>query len=332
VEKAAYAAQSSTAAADAAFAAAKGAVVGPVRGSLGFVVAKVDSVEQVPGRSLAQAHDEIAAALTGDKTKQIMSDIQDKLGGAFDNNATFAEAVADQKLQAQTTGGLTAQGINPDQPEAKPDPALAPIVSAAFAMQDGDAPTVVQTAADGSYAVVAVDRVIPAAPRPLTAVREQVAKDFDQNRRQRAARQIAAAILAKANGGTALAQAFSGAGVSLPAPKPLAAARADLARNREGAPPPLVLLFNMAQGTAKLLEAPQGQGWYVIKLDKTIAGNAQAQPRVAMAARREIGKGLGREYVQALTNAIRKSVGVELNDKAIAAVRTSLTSNGGSDQ
>ena len=30
-----------------------------MRGSLGFIVAKIDSVEQVAGRSLAQAHDEI---------------------------------------------------------------------------------------------------------------------------------------------------------------------------------------------------------------------------------------------------------------------------------
>jgi peptidyl-prolyl cis-trans isomerase D len=88
----------------------------------------------------------------------------------------------------------------------------------------------------------------------------------------------------------------------------------------------------MAPGTAKLLEAPNAQGWYVIKLDKTIPGNARAQPRVTMAARREIGRGLGREYVQELTNAIRKAVGVKRNDAAIADVRKALTSDGGSDQ
>lgn len=332
VEKAGYAAQSSPAAADAAFAAAKGAVIGPVRGSIGFVVAKIDSIEQVAGRSLAQAHDEIAKALTEQKTRQVMSDIQDKLGGAFDGNSTFAEAIADQKLQAQTTPALTAQGLNPDQPDAKPDPALTQILASAFAMQSGDEPSVVQTAADGSYAVVAVDKVIPAAPRPLASVREQVAKDFDANRRLRAARQIAAAIVAKAGRGTALPQAVSSAGVALPAVKPLAAARADLARNQQGAPPPLVLLFNMAPGTAKLLEAPGGQGWYVIKLDKVIPGNANAQPGIAMAARREIGKLLGREYVQQFTNAIRKRVGVKRNESAIAELRTSLVTNGGSGQ
>ena len=45
VTKAAYAAASSPQIADAAFAAPRGGVIGPVRGPLGWVVAKVDSVE-----------------------------------------------------------------------------------------------------------------------------------------------------------------------------------------------------------------------------------------------------------------------------------------------
>lgn len=332
VDKAGYAAQSSPAAADAAFGAAKGAVIGPVRGTIGFVVARIEAVEQVPARTLAQAHDEIVAALTQTKTQAVMSDIQDKLGGAFDGNATFAEAIADQKLQAQATPAVTAQGLNPDQPGARPDPALAPVVQAAFAMADGDAPTIVQTAADGSYAVVAIERVVPAAPRPLAAVRDQVARDIALDRAKRAARQVAAGIVAKAGGGMPLAQAVAAAGLKLPAIRPLEAARADLARDPNGAPPPLALLFSMASGTAKLLEAPNDLGWYVIRLDRIVPGDARRQPQVAVAAQRELAQLLGREYVQQFTTAIRRQIGVKRDAKAIAEVRAALTSNGGSDQ
>ena len=332
VEKPAYVAQSSAAAADAVFAAAKGAVIGPVRGSLGFVVAKVDDIQQVAGRTLAQAHDEIAAALTKQKTQAVMADIQDKLGGAFDRSATFAEATGEQKLAGQVTPALTAQGVNPDQADAKPDPALAAVVQAGFAMAEGDAPTIVQTAADGSFAAVALDRVVRAAPRPFAAVRAQVVQDLTADRAKKAARQLATQLVAKASGGAALPQVFGSAGVTLPAVKPLGAARADLARAQGGPPPALALLFSMAQGTTKLLEAPNNTGWYVIKLDRIIPGDAKQQPQVAVAAQREIARLLGREYVQQFTNAIRREVGVKTNPGAIAQVRSAISSNGASDQ
>ena len=53
VDKATYATQSTPAVADAVFGAAQGAVVGPVRGPLGFIVARVDAVTQVAGKTLA---------------------------------------------------------------------------------------------------------------------------------------------------------------------------------------------------------------------------------------------------------------------------------------
>jgi peptidyl-prolyl cis-trans isomerase D len=332
VEKTAYAAQSSAAAADAAFAASKGGVIGPVRGSLGFVIAKIDAIEQVPGRTLAQAQGEIATTLAKQKTQAAMADIQDKLGGAFDRNATFAEAVAEQKLSAQVTPAVTAQGINPDQPAAKPDPALTQIVQAGFAMSEGDDPSVVQTAADGSFAVVGLDRIVPAAPRPLAAVREQVVRDVTADRAKQAARALADRLVAAGSRGSSLAHAFAGAGVALPGVKPLGAVRAQLGRAQGGVPPALALLFSMAPGSVKRLEAPNDTGWYVIRLDTVTPGDVRQQPQLATAVQRAIARDLGREYVQQFTNAIRREVGVKRNDGAVAEVRNSLARGGATDQ
>lgn len=332
VEKPAYAAQASAAVADAVFAAPQGAVIGPLRASLGYVVAKVDKVEQVPGRTLAQARDEIAAGLTQAKTQDAIARLQDAIGGAIDGNATFAEIVADQKLSPITTPAITAAGLDPENPSLRPQPALAQMIAAGFAAASGDAPTIVPVGQDGAFAVVAVDRVMAPVPRPLAAVRAQVAQDVATDRAKRAARQAAVQAVAQANKGVPLAQAMAATRLSLPAIRPVKAPRAALANGGRRPPPELVLMFSMKAGTAKLLEAPDNAGWYVVKLDTITPGNAASDPRVVGATRNELGRLLGTEYVQQFTKAARDAVGVKRNSAAIAQVRADLTGGGAGDR
>lgn len=331
VDKAGYAGQSSGAAADAAFAASEGTVIGPVRAAIGFVVARVDKIEQVPGKTLAEARAEIAAALTERKTAEAMSQLQERIGTALDREASFSEIVADLKLTAEATPALTAVGIDPARPDAAPDRTLAPIVNAVFALADGDPPQIVQTAPDGSLALVALDRVVRAAPRPLAEVREAVVRDLEADRARLAARRAASGVVAALNRGTVLPAALAATKLSLPPVRSLDTTRAQLAANPRGAEAPLVLMFSMAAGTAKMLEAPDGKGWYVVKLDRIVPGDPRGQPRVVFATRADIGRVIGREYVQQFTTAVRRDVGVTKNDAAIAEVKAALTGQGGSD-
>lgn len=329
VDKPTYAAATSAAIADSVFAAARGAVIGPVRGPLGWTVAQVGAVQQVAGKTLAQARGEIVAALTTRKSADALSALHDSLDTSLASNATFDELVGDQKLQPLTTPALTAGGTDPDIAASKPDPALAQVVAAGFQSQEGDPPQLVQIGTDGSFALVALGRIVPAAPRPLAQVRDTVARDFAADRARSAARQLANAIVAKVNRGTPLAQAIAQAGVPLPAPRPLGASRLDLTQNREGAPPPLALMFSMAQGTAKTIEAPgstPGQaGWAIVKLDRIDRGNAASQPQIVSGARGSIGRLVGREYAEQFARAIRTAVGVKTDPAALARVRGELT-------
>jgi peptidyl-prolyl cis-trans isomerase D len=326
-EKAPYAAQTSAAVADAVFGAAQGGVVGPVRASLGYIVARVDSIEQVPGRTLAQAHDEIAAALTTQKTQEALSKAQDAIGGAIDGNATFDEIVADQKLSAQATPAVTANGIEPEK-GARIDASLAPVVAAGFAATDGDAPTIVPVGEGGAFAVAAVGRTVPAAPRPFATVRDQVVKDFLIDRARKAARGLADQIAAKAAKGS-LADAVKSIGRPLPPVRPIQAPRAALARNQNGVSPELAMLFSMAPGTVKVIASSDGSGWRVVKLAQVIAGDARDNKNLIAATRRDVGQLLGREYAQQFTTAVRAAVGVKRNSAAIAQVRQDLVGGGG---
>lgn len=325
--KPAYAAQTSAAVADAVFAAPRGATVGPVHGPLGFVVARVEGVEQVAGRTLEEVRGEITAALTTRRTAEALADLREKIDEALVDNGTFDEVVNDARLQPQATPALAAGGVDPLNPGARPDPALVPLITAAFGLEEGDAPQLVQTGADGSFAVVAVGRVLPAAPRPLGEIRDRVGADLIADRRRQAARRIANEALARVNGGANLADSLRRTGLSLPAVRPISAFRGQLAQVRGGAEPALALMFSIPRGAARVLEAPGRAGWLLVKLDTVTPGDARRVPGAVAAAQRDIGGVIGREYAEQFARAARNAVGVTTDASALARVRADLSGN-----
>ncbi|MGE7204759.1 SurA N-terminal domain-containing protein [Sphingomonas sp. NPDC019816] len=329
VDKATYATQSSPAVADAVFGAAQGAVIGPVRGPLGFVVARVDAVTQVPGKTLAQARPEIVTELTKQKQAAALGETRNAIEDSLSGNATFDEVVADRKLQAQTTPAVTAQGAAPEAPAFQPTPEQRAMITAAFTAEEGDAPQIVPVGEDGGFAVVGVGQIQRAAPRPLAQVRQQVIADLTADRARAAARKLANAVLAKVNKGMPMAQALKETGLAVPPVRPIAASRRDLAAAQNTpAAAPLALLFSMPQGKAKTLEAPANEGWYIIRATKIDAGNATGNTAAIQAARQDIGRLIGREYVAQFARAVRDTVGVKTDPKAVAKVRSELLNNG----
>jgi len=329
VDKTAFASATSPPLADAAFAAAKGAIVGPVRTPLGWAVAKVDAITAVPGKTLAEATPEIRTALAKTKLTAALGKRRDAIDDALSANGTFDEIITDRKLTVMTTPALTAQGTNPDQAEAKPDPAILPIVQAGFQAVEGDAPQLVQLGEDGSFAIVGLSRIVPAAPRPLAAIRAQVAADARTDRNLKAARALAKTIVAKVDKGAALPAAMTAANAALPPVQTLAATRAQIAANPRQAPPPLVLMFSMAKGSAKILEAPNNSGWFVIKLNQVTPGDARGKPPVISAARADISNSIGREYAQQFARAVRAAMGVKIDTGAVARVKADLAGGAG---
>ena len=321
--KPALAGATSPALADAVFAGREGAVVGPVRGGLGFIVARVDRIEQVAGRSLAQAHDEIAAALLAQRTTDALNRLHDQIDDALSGNATFDEIAKDRGLAVQTSAPLLANGVDPDHP-AQPDPTLAPLLAAVYQMADGDEPQLVPTGTDGGFALVGLGRITPAAPRPLTQIRDQVARDVLADRARQAARRIAGQLLARVNSGATLQAAWAQAGVAGEPPKPIVASREDVDRAQGPGKAPLALLFAMAQGTAKLLEAPGGAGWAVIRLERIKPGDASRDAARTASIRQAFGQVLGREYAEQFARAARAAVGVKTNPAALAKIKAQL--------
>ena len=101
--------------------------------------------------------------------------------------------------------------------------------------------------------------------------------------------------------------------------------REDLARQQDRRiPPPLALMFSMAQGTAKKLAAARDLGWFVVDLEEISVGTMEADDPLIGQAREQLASTLGQEYTEQLVAAMRGEVGIERNEDAIAAVRRQL--------
>lgn len=317
--------QAGQAVADALFAAPTDGVVGPIRASGGFVVAKVTAVEQVAAKTLEQARAELLPEVAKTKQQTVLTGINDAIDRAAGEGATFDEIVRDQKLAAQKTPAVTQNGIDPLNPQVPAVASLTPIVQAGFASEQGDSPQIVPIGQDGSFALVALESVIPSAPRPLAEIRDDVAKALQARRAFDAARKVADQVADKAARGTPLATALSETGLKVPAVKTVNEPRATLAANPQGAEPALALMFAMSPKTAKVLPAPQNAGWLVIKLDTIIAGDARNNAQTVAAAQADMSRVAGREIVEQFGRAIRDHVGVKTNPAGIKRAKDELS-------
>lgn len=323
-EQSALATQTAPAVAAALFAAPQGAVVGPLRGAIGFVVARVEKVTQDPGKTLDQARPEIVAALTKQKSADAIGKIRDAIEDSLADNANINEVARDQKLTVLATPAVLSSGVNPDQPQAQADAALTPIVAAGFAAEDGDTPTTVPLGEDGGFAVAALDRIVPATPIPLARARAQVMADLTAERARLAARAAADAIVAKVNAGTPLPAAVAQTGVKAPPVERVEATRAQITANQGQVNPVLAMMFGMKQRTARAIQAPDGRGWLVLHVDTIVPGDASKQPSAIQATRVDLGRAIGAEYAQQFANAVAAAQGAKRFPDAIATLKKDL--------
>ncbi|HEX2625148.1 MAG TPA: peptidyl-prolyl cis-trans isomerase, partial [Sphingomicrobium sp.] len=325
----AYAGVAGNRAAAAVFAAPQGAVVGPVQSDFGWVVAKVESVKSVSGKSLEQAKGEIAAKLNVDKRKQAIEDMADKLQNAVDDGSNFVEAAAAAKAPVTSTPLITAAGTSRADPSFKPSAELAPAIKTGFDIAANDPPEIVSLPNDQGYAMVHPAQIQPAAPAPLASIRDRVVSDWVANRAAQRVKAVADAIAAKAGRGMPLAQAVKESNSPLPPVRPIAARRIQIANSKEAVPPALQTMFTITQGAAKVAPDPQGRGLFIVKVNKVTPGNALLQPGLISQMQTELQQSAADDYAREFVAALREALKVERNEKAIQDVKTRLTSSGG---
>jgi peptidyl-prolyl cis-trans isomerase D len=325
IEKPELARQTSATVADAAFAAAQGSVAGPIKSSLGWHILVVEKIDKIAAKSLAQAHDELATEITQRKTAQALADIRQKIEDGAGNGKTFAELLADAKLTAQATPALTAQGIDPDNEAYKPDPAMVAIMRGGFAAENvGDEPQIVQISQEGGFAIVTLDKVVAAAPRALTAVRDKVKSDYLVDKALEKAKAAALQVVAAMDKGVPMAKAFADAGAKGPPAKPFDFKRQEIGDKEQF----IKLAFSMLPKKTRMLDAPDRKGFYIVYVDAVEPHDASGDPIAMAGMRSALQQQVGAEYARQFIRAVRGDVKITRNEAAIARLRADLTRQG----
>lgn len=322
VTKSDFATQASQAVADAAFAASQGAMAPPSRGGLGWYVLRVDGVQNTPAKSLAQAHDEIAKALAEEQKKAAFADLAANVEDKLDNGASLAEIAKTLKAQVADTAPLTASGQVYGKQETAP-PVLTKALKSAFEMEAGH-PQLTEIDPGKTYLVYEAAQITPSAAAPLAEIKDQVASDWRKAQGSLAAKAAAQRVLQRLAGGQDLAAALAVEKITLPPIQPVDMGRDDLSKQPQ-VPPVLALMFSMAKGTVKRLEAPQGNGWFVVKLDDVSLPPIDANDPLIGATQQQLAGVFGEEYTEELVHAAQRVVGTSKNQAAINAVAKQLT-------
>jgi peptidyl-prolyl cis-trans isomerase D len=324
----AYASVAGERAAAAAFGAASGAVVGPIQSDFGWVVVKVDAVKREGGKSLDQARSEIAAKLNAEKRKAALEELVDRVQTALDEGRNFAEAASQAKLPVTTTPLIVANGTSRTDSGYKFPAELTPALKVGFEMASNDQPEIATLPNDQGYAMVAPEQVVAAAPAPLASIRDRVEKDWVLGQALARARTVANSVAAKAST-MPLSEAVQQAGIPLPPVRPIAARRIQIAEASGQIAPPLRMLFTLGAGKSRAVRDVGDRGFFVVKVDKIVPGNALLQPGLIGQMQNELQQATSQDYAQQFIAALRAEVKVQRNEKAIQEAKQRLTSGGG---
>jgi peptidyl-prolyl cis-trans isomerase D len=324
IEREALAAQSSAAVAKAVFETAQGAVAAPARSGLGWHVVRVDAIERTAEKTLAQARPQLVEALRVEKRRQAVADLSASIEEQFDDGVSLSDVAKDVKATLTTTKPLTADGrVYGTASETAPRE-LGPVLQTAFQMEEGE-PQIAELVPGELFIVFEASDITPSAAAPLREINDQVVADWRRAEGLKGAQKAAERILAAMGKGATLTAAMRAENPRLTNLDPIDLSREQLAQTGQRVPPPLALMFSMAQGTEKKLEAPNSAGWFLVQLDRIETGTIARNDPVFAQAKRELSQTLGQEYAAQLRTALRTEVGVERNQTAIDAVRKQLT-------
>jgi len=327
-DKAAFAKLTGAKVADAAFAAPKGGFATVERSGLGYHVVRVDAIQVVPATQLSSVRAKLAAELSAQKEKRLIAEFIVSLEDEASQSATFDELVKKYAMMAETTPAVTGGGVAIDAPGYKAGPEVTAFLTEAFRAEPEDDPAVATIAGDAGYVLWKLDRKVPAAPKPLAELRPMVTADVQLDKGSKAAKVAADKIVAAVNGGTPLEVAIKAVGIPLTPAKPAGARRLELAQAQEKAPPPLAMMFAMPEKRARALQVEGKQGWYVVYLDKIVAGDARTAPDLIRATQEQLSGAVGDEYIQQFANAVRAQIGVKKDDAALARLKATLSGRG----
>ncbi|MDD3799175.1 MAG: peptidylprolyl isomerase, partial [Novosphingobium sp.] len=265
----------------------------------------------------------ISADLAAEQRRSAVMDLASRLQDEFDQGGSLSEAAKEVKAKVEETRPLTADGLVYGTPGEKAPAVLAKVISTAFSMQE-DEPQLAEVDPGKTFLIFDVKEITPSAAAPLAEIKDTLAAAWKRDQGLGKAKEAADRVVAAIRKGTPVAKAMTAEKKPFPAPDHITMNRQQLAQMSGRVPTPLALMFSMAEGTVKRLEAPREMGWFIVQLDKIEPGKVAKDDPILAGASRQLGSLTEREYDEQFRKAVRAEVGVTRNEPAINAVRKQL--------
>ncbi|MBJ7253466.1 MAG: SurA N-terminal domain-containing protein [Sphingomonadaceae bacterium] len=329
VSKDSLTSSTTAAVAKAVFAAAQGSIATPARGKLGWTVIRVDAINNIAAKSLADARADIEKELLKTRSEEMLTEMTAEIEDAFADGATISDVAKQNGLTVNSSPKLLATGQDISNPAYKPIPEMAAILPAAFQMETNGAAQLIELIPGERFAMIAVANFEEAAPPPLNGVRSIVLQQWALSEGAKGARNAADALRKAVDAGQPLQTALAAAAIKGAQVERLSGTRADISREGQPVPPPLSMMFAMKKGTAKILAAGGDRGWYVVHLNDIIKGDARGNVPMLMARKQELSGILQQEYAAQMIVSAAKNADVEKNEGGIKELRTRLTNRDG---
>lgn len=317
-------AQTSAAVAQATFAAERGSIAAPAQSGLGFHVARVDTIDRKAGRNLEQARGEITTTLREEKRRKALGDLAARVEEQVEEGVSLTDVAAQIGAEVVTTKAITGAGVVYDNAQERVADIVGPALQTAFQMEESE-PQLAEVVPGQTFLVFEVTTITESAAAPLDEIKQRVELAYRISEGSKAAKAAADRILKRISEGSSLSAAMNAEDVNLPPAENINLTREQLAAQGRQVPPPLALMFSMAEGTTKRLEAPRNGGWFIVDLGDIEAGTIATDDPIFAQTKAELGQSIGREYSDQLRAAIIAEMGSERNENAIDGVRRQLT-------
>ena len=307
-------------AAAAIFALKEGTISEPVETAFGWHLFRVTKITPATIPPFEKVRDKVRLNLAKEHATDALYKLANQLDDELASGATLEEVAQRAGLVVHTVAAVDASGRDPAGLEVPGLPKTAEFLDAAFKNDVGDDLYLEETK-DGSYFLVRVDEITPAALRPLAEIRDKVVARWTTGQRDKAARtRTEEAVRGLKLGGdfAALAERFGTKSGHIKALK------------RDGSGAPSVMsrdvinkLFSVDSSVdSGVTFGPRAghDGYVVAKLTKVVPGDPDNDPNGLAALRRSLRQGIGDNILEEYQARLFDEFGTKVNRKLMMAL------------
>jgi len=290
-------------AAEAIFADAESAVIGPVESSLGPALFRVNAVLEPTEVTFEDARDDLQGELAAEAARRLVDGLREDIEDLLAGGATLEELDGDTRMELGMIDFTSASEDGIAGYDA--------FRTAADRVREGDFPELLDLS-DGGLFALRLDEVVPSAVPPLAEITDEVEAAWRADALRDAMAARADALAAEVEAGTAL--------------EDLGEVTAETQVRRQdfipGAPPALLDQVFRLQGPGDVAVADDADRAVVARLDGIAPAARDAEDTVAIldSIRRTVAQSIAQDLFEAYGQALETEAGIRLDQRVIGAV------------